>query len=76
MRRGKFNPLVKWANVVAGIGAPNLRFHDLRHTGNKLAAPGAIYQHATTVEDRVIADRLSGLVDAHRGESDTDERNH
>jgi hypothetical protein len=33
-----------------------------------------IYQHATTVEDRAIADRLSGLVDAHRGESeDTDE---
>ena len=77
-----------WAKVVAGIGAPNLRFRDLRHTGNTLAAPGAslrdlmtrmghdspraamIYQHATTVEDRVIADRLSGLVDAHRTESD------
>ncbi len=91
MRRGNFNPLVKWAKVVAGIGAPDLRFHDLRHTGNTLAAPGAslrdlmtrmghdspraamIYQHATTVEDRAIADRLSGLVDVHRGESDTDE---
>ena len=24
-----------------------------------------IYQHATTVEDRAIADRLSGLVKAH-----------
>ncbi|HXT43054.1 MAG TPA: hypothetical protein VN748_02925 [Pseudonocardiaceae bacterium] len=32
-----------------------------------------IDQHATTVEDRAIADRLSGLVDAHRGEFDTDE---
>jgi hypothetical protein len=32
-----------------------------------------IYQHATTVEDRRSADRLSGLVDAHRGEPDTDE---
>ncbi|HET9256864.1 MAG TPA: site-specific integrase [Pseudonocardiaceae bacterium] len=92
MRRGNFNPLVKWAKVTAGIGAPNLRFHDLRHTGNTLAAPGAslrdlmtrmghdspraamIYQHATTIEDRAIADRLSGLVDAHRGESEeTDE---
>jgi len=29
-----------------------------------------IYQHATTVEDRAIADRLSGLVDAHRAESE------
>jgi hypothetical protein len=27
-----------------------------------------IYQHATTVEDRAIASRLSGLVDAHRAE--------
>ncbi len=41
MRRGNFNPLVKWSKVVAGIGAPNLRFHELRHTGNILAAPGA-----------------------------------
>ncbi|MGH3984312.1 MAG: hypothetical protein ACRDST_16920 [Pseudonocardiaceae bacterium] len=29
-----------------------------------------IYQHDTTVEDRAIADRLSGLVDAHQGESE------
>lgn len=28
------------------------------------------YQHATTVEDRAIADSLSGLVDAHRAESE------
>jgi integrase len=87
MRRGNFNPLVKWGKAVAGIGAPGLRFHDLRHTGNTLAAPGAslrdlmtrmghdspraamIYQHATTVEDRAIADRLSGLVDAHHAQS-------
>jgi integrase len=93
MRRGNFNPLVKWAKATAGIGAPGLRFHDLRHTGNTLAAPGAslrdlmtrmghdspraamIYQHATTVEDRAIADRLSGLVDAHRMEvEDTNEK--
>jgi hypothetical protein len=88
MRRGNFNPLVKWAKIVASIGMPNLKFHDLRHTGNTLAAPGAslrdlmtrmghdspraamIYQHATTVEDKAIADRLSNLVDAHRAESE------
>ncbi|MGH3928827.1 MAG: tyrosine-type recombinase/integrase, partial [Pseudonocardiaceae bacterium] len=87
MRRGNFNPLVQWGKAVAGIGAPGFRFHDLRHTGNTLAAPGAslrdlmtrmghdspraamIYQHATAVEDRAIADRLSGLVDAHRAEA-------
>ena len=33
-----------------------------------------IYQHATTVEDQAIADRLSGLVNAHRtAESDEDD---
>lgn len=91
MRRGNFNPLVQWARVTADIGAPKLRFHDLRHTGNTLAAPGAslrdlmtrmghdspraamIYQHATTVEDQAIADRLSGLVVSHRAESNEDD---
>jgi hypothetical protein len=28
-----------------------------------------IYQYATTVKDRAIADQLSGLVNAHRVES-------
>lgn len=35
--------------------------------------PAIIYQHATTVDDRAIADRLSGLDDAHCAKSeDTD----
>jgi integrase len=29
---------VKWSDAVTGIGSPNLHFHDLRHTGNTLAA--------------------------------------
>lgn len=33
-----------------------------------------IYQNATTIEDRAIADRLSGLVDAHRNESEDTDR--
>ena len=36
--RGTFNKLVKWSATVAAIGAPGLHFHDLRHTGNTLAA--------------------------------------
>jgi integrase len=36
-----FNPLVNWRSAVASIGAPGLHFHDLRHTGNTLAAPSA-----------------------------------
>jgi len=36
--RGNFNKLVAWRATVASIGAPDLHFHDLRHTGNTLAA--------------------------------------
>ncbi|MEU5939057.1 hypothetical protein ABZ807_07670 [Micromonospora sp. NPDC047548] len=41
--RGDFNKLVKWSEAVAAVGVPGLHFHDLRHTGNTLAAraPGA-----------------------------------
>lgn len=38
LRRGNFNPQTGWKAVVAVLGVPNLRFHDLRHTGNTLAA--------------------------------------
>ena len=36
--RGNFNKLVRWPEVVESIGAPGLHFHDLRHTGNTIAA--------------------------------------
>ena len=36
--RGNFNKLVDWRKTVASIGAAELHFHDLRHTGNTLAA--------------------------------------
>lgn len=36
--RGFFNKLVNWSQAVAKLGAPDLHFHDLRHTGNTLAA--------------------------------------
>ncbi len=36
--RGNFNKLVEWRDTVASIGAAELHFHDLRHTGNVLAA--------------------------------------
>jgi integrase len=38
-RRGNFQ--VTWSKAVAKAGAPGLHFHDLRHTGNTLAAEGA-----------------------------------
>jgi integrase len=43
VRRSNFNKSVKWAEVVRVMGLEGLHFHDLRHTGNLLAAqtPGA-----------------------------------
>ena len=38
LRRSGFNKLSGWPHVVTGMGLPGLHFHDLRHTGNTLAA--------------------------------------
>lgn len=38
MRRSNFNKMSSWPHAVRAIGAEGLHFHDLRHTGNHLAA--------------------------------------
>ncbi len=38
LRRSNFNRQCRWPQSVAAIGAAGLHFHDLRHTGNHLAA--------------------------------------
>ncbi|MFF4623671.1 tyrosine-type recombinase/integrase [Nonomuraea jabiensis] len=38
MRRSGFNKLSGWIEAVRAIGVPGLHFHDLRHTGNMIAA--------------------------------------
>jgi integrase len=38
LRRGNFRRGSGWARAAAGVGVPGLHFHDLRHTGNTLAA--------------------------------------
>jgi integrase len=38
LRRSNFNRQAKWPASVEAVGAPGLHFHDLRHTGNTLAA--------------------------------------
>ena len=40
LRRSNFRRDVSWSAAVASVGAPGLHFHDLRHTGNTLAAEG------------------------------------
>jgi integrase len=42
IRRGNFNKLTGWREAVAAIGRPGLHFHDLRHTGNMLAAASKV----------------------------------
>jgi hypothetical protein len=37
-RRGNFNKMSGWPQVVTLIGLPGLHFHNLRHTGNQFAA--------------------------------------
>ena len=38
LRRSNFNKISAWPHGVRAIGAEGLHFHDLRHTGNHLAA--------------------------------------
>ena len=38
LRRGNFRRGSGWAKATASVGVPGLHFHDLRHTGNTLAA--------------------------------------
>ncbi len=38
LRRSNFNKQARWKDAVAAIAVPGLHFHDLRHTGNHLAA--------------------------------------
>ncbi|WP_328708409.1 tyrosine-type recombinase/integrase [Microbispora hainanensis] len=38
LRRNGFNTRTRWVDVVKQMGLPGLHFHDLRHTGNMLAA--------------------------------------
>ena len=40
LRRSNFRRDAHWAQAVASLGREGLHFHDLRHTGNHLAAQG------------------------------------
>lgn len=83
LRRGNFSHT--WRRLAHEVGLEGLRFHDLRHTGNTLAArTGAStkelmtrmghsstraalgYQHATEERERLIASKLSEMIEASK----------
>jgi integrase len=42
IRRGNFRKMTAWTKAVSDLGLAGLRFHDLRHTGNTLAAMSGV----------------------------------
>ncbi|MFD0656047.1 tyrosine-type recombinase/integrase [Thermocatellispora tengchongensis] len=42
LRRSGFNTRTRWVDVVTEMGLSGLHFHDLRHTGNMLAAESGV----------------------------------
>jgi len=42
LRRGNFRKACGWPDAADAIGLPGLHFHDLRHTGNTLAAQAGV----------------------------------
>jgi integrase len=38
LRRSNFQRTTRWTETVTAVGLPGFHFHDLRHTGNNLAA--------------------------------------
>jgi integrase len=42
LRRSNFNKLSGWPHAVRAVGAEGLHVHDLRHTGNHLAASSGV----------------------------------
>jgi integrase len=42
LRRGNFRKLTSWTKTVAGLGLAGLHIHDLRHTGDTLAARSGV----------------------------------
>ena len=42
LRRSNFNRISGWKYAAEAVGAPDVHFHDLRHTGNTFAAASGV----------------------------------
>ncbi|MEU8252377.1 site-specific integrase [Nonomuraea sp. NPDC048916] len=61
LRGGNFRRKARWADALKEMGIQGLHFHNLRHTGNTLAA-----QSGASLADHRIADALSARVKAEQ----------
>jgi integrase len=75
----------QWSKALEAAGLTGIHFHDLRHTGNTLAEASLrelmdrmghsttraalIYQHRTSLRDKMIADEISRRAEAERPQS-------
>jgi integrase len=58
IRSGNRNLLTGWKDAVTAIGRPGLHFHDLRHTGNTLAAQTYVRAVSIGYGDTMLRDQL------------------
>ncbi len=72
LRRGNFNTLVRWVETVAELGMAGLHFHDLRHTGNVLAARMGV--STRDLMARMGHDDMRAALIYQRESSETDRR--
>ena len=73
LRRSNFNKAVRWERVRADLGVPDLHLHDLRHTGNTLAAatPGT---STRDLMDRMGHDTMRAALIYQHATRDADRR--
>ena len=73
LRKSNFNKLVRWSTATEAIGAPGLRFHDLRHTGNTLAA-GTLGTSTRDLMQRMGHDSIRAALIYQHATRDADRR--
>jgi integrase len=73
LRRSGFNRAANWPEAVAAIDAPGLHFHDLRHTGNTIAA-GTPGTSTRDLMDRMGHDSMRAALIYQHATRDADRR--
>jgi integrase len=72
LRRGNFNTLVRWIETVGKLGMQGLHLHDLRHTGNLLAAQSGV--STKDLMARMVHDDMRAALIYQRATSKADQQ--